>query len=256
MINDDEFSYQRIIQPDRLIDIKKFIKEGNYFPNSILVNFNREIKFEKGTKPKYGLNDIEFGYLVLPKKYGYAWIIDGQHRIFGFCGLPEESRVHQLSVIATIQMESQAQAQLYVDINQNQKAIDKDDIWDLYTQLEEPTKLNYQISKLVKDLNKSNVLLKERVYIPSLKKQKNQFKINISNIAGAIKSNCKDIFDICTETILREENRQTISYKKINFEKLDFIFDEYFKKLSTDNRIQILLKRNYSLGQIMVPTSF
>lgn len=244
MINEDKFSYQRIINPGRLIEISTFIKDGGYFPNSILINFNRDIQFEKGPKPKHTLNDVEFGYLVLPKKYGYAWIIDGQHRVFGFSGYPELAKEHKLSVIATIQLPSKDQAQLYVDINQNQKAIDKDDIWDLYTQLDSEYSTNYQISSLVKDLNRGHDFFKDRIYIPTFQKPKTHYKINIANIAQAIKTNCKDIFSLCSTSVIR--NDRTI--KLCDVKKLELVFNTYFQCLFDDKRINGLLVRQIFFG--------
>jgi len=246
MINNDEYSYQRIIKPNRLIEINEFIKSGKYFPNSILINFNQEIKFEQGTKqPKHSVGNLEFGYLVLPKKYGYAWIIDGQHRVFGYSGLPEHSRIHQLSVIATIQMPSREQAQLYVDINQNQKAIDQDDIWDLYTELEEPGTRNHEISKLIKDLNKNHPLYKDRIYIPSFKKDKTHYKINIANIAGSLDRDCAGIFDICTVLFISENHKPI---KQINFDKFSLIVKYYFKQMSENKDIKELVSKQIFFG--------
>jgi DNA sulfur modification protein DndB len=79
---DDFETYQRMVKPSRLTNIAKYIDEGGKFPTNIVVNF----------KPKSGLQfhkiqsfeDTTFGRLILPGQYAAAWIIDGQHRLYGF----------------------------------------------------------------------------------------------------------------------------------------------------------------------------
>ena len=77
-------TYQRLLVPKRLKGITKFIDDGGYFPNSIIINFSlssaeREITFDPIHKEKN--SNAEFGLLNIPNAYGIAYIIDGQHRV-------------------------------------------------------------------------------------------------------------------------------------------------------------------------------
>ncbi|KQC05006.1 MAG: hypothetical protein APR54_08575 [Candidatus Cloacimonas sp. SDB] len=80
--NESEFpTYQRLLVPSRLKGITKFIDNGGYFPNSIIVNFNlRKNKFVFDPHSKNEFTESCTGTLKIPNAYGIAYIIDGQHR--------------------------------------------------------------------------------------------------------------------------------------------------------------------------------
>ncbi len=77
-------TYQRMLQPRRLKKIAEYINEGGKFPTNIVVNLKTgkraRLKFdfikETGTET--------LGKLQLPSNYASAWIIDGQHRLYGY----------------------------------------------------------------------------------------------------------------------------------------------------------------------------
>jgi Holliday junction resolvase len=93
-------AYQRMISPSRVKAIGQFIKQGGYFPTNILINFNDRPVF--GLLPNTANADktLKFGWLSLPNKYRSAWIIDGQHRLYGYSGLDDEYLDQSLNVIA------------------------------------------------------------------------------------------------------------------------------------------------------------
>jgi len=79
--NDDLESYQRMVKPSRLNAIGRYIDEGGTFPTNIVVNFKREnLPFDR----KESFGDTSTGTLSLPGQYGAAWVIDGQHRLYGY----------------------------------------------------------------------------------------------------------------------------------------------------------------------------
>jgi DGQHR domain-containing protein len=226
-LEENDISYQRIIDPKRIKDIQKFLKNDGFFPNSILINFEKNVEFYYGTKEKKLKFDkkTQYGYLILPNEYGCAWIIDGQHRVFGYSGdeLDEKSKEHFLSVIAFEKMLVNQQAKLYVDINENQKKIDRVDIWDLYTQLEEEDSPNYVYSWVIKELNKKNKYLKEKIYIPSISNYpKKQYPININNFGTALKR-CRNLIK---ELIVGEGSN--LDKNKL-FELLNYYFDLFYE---------------------------
>jgi DGQHR domain-containing protein len=83
-LNDPEGAptYQRLVSRSRLRDIGQFIKNGGYFPNNLIINFTRPIRFDKIVQQDG--DAVAFGHLYLPDRYRSAWIIDGQHRLYGF----------------------------------------------------------------------------------------------------------------------------------------------------------------------------
>jgi hypothetical protein len=75
-------TYQRLVKKSRLKAIGEFIKSGGYFPTNILINFDEKRRFDK--KANDEIADVQFGNLYLPDKYKSAWIVDGQHRLYGY----------------------------------------------------------------------------------------------------------------------------------------------------------------------------
>lgn len=116
-------TYQRLLIPSRLKGITKFIDDGGYFPNSIIVNFNstkHKVQFEPSSK----LSDSNscFGTLKIPNSYGIAYIIDGQHRVYGYAG-SQYGKNNTIPVVAFDGLDTTEQLEIFMDINQNQKAV-------------------------------------------------------------------------------------------------------------------------------------
>ncbi|WP_397362571.1 DGQHR domain-containing protein [Olleya sp. R77988] len=122
--NESEFpTYQRLLVPSRLKGITKYIDDGGYFPNSIIINFNNKknkIKFEPHSKS--GSSNSRTGMLKIPNAYGIAYIIDGQHRVYGYAN-SEYVESNTIPVVAFNGLDSIEQLEIFMDINQNQKAV-------------------------------------------------------------------------------------------------------------------------------------
>ena len=79
-------TYQRLIKRSRLKSVQEFVEDGGFFPNSIIINVDskrKKLRFDKAASSvDNALSKI--GVLYLPKKYRSAFIIDGQHRLYGY----------------------------------------------------------------------------------------------------------------------------------------------------------------------------
>lgn len=120
-------TYQRLLVPKRLKGITKFIDDGGYFPNSIIINFSdssdeRKVTFDPIHKEED--SDAEFGLLNIPNAYGIAYIIDGQHRVYGYSN-SQFKNVHTIPVVAFHGMASEEQLKIFMEINENQKSVSK-----------------------------------------------------------------------------------------------------------------------------------
>ena len=122
--NESEFpTYQRLLVPSRLGKITKYIDEGGYFPNSIIVNFNakkRKIIFEPNSKDSDS-NSCS-GTLKIPNSYGIAYIIDGQHRVYGYANSNFKEN-NTIPVVGFVNLDTIEQLEIFMDINENQKAV-------------------------------------------------------------------------------------------------------------------------------------
>lgn len=119
-------SYQRLVKGSRLKDIRHFInEEKGFFPNSIIINITSErpLQFDLSGKND-GDADTKLGILHLPAKYKSAQIIDGQHRLLGYAGT-EYANTHTIPVVAFENLNADMQIRLFMQINQNQKPVDK-----------------------------------------------------------------------------------------------------------------------------------
>lgn len=118
-------TYQRLLVPSRLKGITKFIDNGGYFPNSIIINFcepNEELKIDFAPIKEKTDSNVEFGYLEIPNAYGIAHIIDGQHRIYGYANSQFKDK-NTIPVVAFENMESEEQLKIFMEINENQKSV-------------------------------------------------------------------------------------------------------------------------------------
>ena len=120
-------TYQRLLVPKRLKGITKFIDDGGFFPNSIILNFaepNDDVKVTFDPIHKEEASDAEFGLLNIPNAYGIAYIIDGQHRVYGYSN-SQYKDVHTIPVVAFQDMPSEEQLKIFMEINENQKSVSK-----------------------------------------------------------------------------------------------------------------------------------
>ena len=119
-------SYQRLVKGSRLKSIQKFINdEKGFFPNSIIINVTsgKSLQFDLAGKVDTK-TDTKMGILHLPAKYKSVQIIDGQHRLLAYAG-SDYASTHTIPVVAFENLNADMQIKLFMQINQNQKPVDK-----------------------------------------------------------------------------------------------------------------------------------
>ncbi|MBI4225866.1 DGQHR domain-containing protein [Candidatus Roizmanbacteria bacterium] len=199
------YTYQRMLNKAKLESIKEYVKGGGYFANNIIMNFTTNPTFE--TKTTVG--DIVLGTLTLPRQYGSAWIIDGQHRLYGYLnsGKSEDALI---PVLAFDNIAVKDQAKLFVDINKEQKPISADLLWDLYSDIYKDStdtkqKELWTISQISKNLNSDkDSPLFQFIKLPSQSKD-NQKKAHLSLTRICIAINENRLIRK-TEDLLFDEN--------------------------------------------------
>ena len=119
-------TYQRLIKKARLQSVSEFVEDGGFFPNSIIINIDnnrRKLRFDSAnTQVDSAISKI--GVLHLPKKYRSAFIIDGQHRLYGYANSDYKSK-NSIPVVAFVDLARKEQVRLFMQINENQKAVPK-----------------------------------------------------------------------------------------------------------------------------------
>ena len=173
-------AYQRILNKDRIKKISKFVSSrGALLPNVIIIAFDTDAEIQN--KINYTNGNINF-----PKSYCSAWIIDGQHRAFGFLETKFEdvdpddpSEEFKLPVVAFKNLDEVLQNRTFVSINYNQKKIDPTLLCDLATSVPDLQNELTWPSHLVSRLNEVEPL-KDKVKISELDKGRS---ISLSSFA-------------------------------------------------------------------------
>ncbi len=121
------FTYQRMLEKKRLNEIKEYVEDGGLFPNSLVLNLDSGkdgLRFDPITqKGKEGEGTkAVLGILHLPSRYKSAFVIDGQHRLYGFTDSKYADKA-TIPVIAFENLDEVTQAEMFVDINSKQKKV-------------------------------------------------------------------------------------------------------------------------------------
>lgn len=117
-------TYQRLIKKARLRGVAQFVADGGYFPNSLILSLDaggRGLRFEPFAKH---VGHTRAGILYLPQTYRAAYVIDGQHRLYGYA---ESGRAASdlIPVVAFVNLQRSDQVKLFMQINENQQAVPK-----------------------------------------------------------------------------------------------------------------------------------
>lgn len=167
-------AYQRMIASSRIKEIEKFIQNGGYFPTNVLANFTVKPKFDLISNKENTDPNIKFGWITLPSLYRSAWIIDGQHRLYGYSRLDDEFLDQSLFVLAFDKMDTRKEADLFITINHKQKSVPKSLLVSLLADLklgdDDPkTALSALASAVVRAINTDKTSpLSRRFAIPGI----------------------------------------------------------------------------------------
>lgn len=133
--NDDIETYQRMVKPTRLKSIGKYIDDGGTFPTNIVVNIKVDnLSFD--IKETFG--NTTTGVLDLPGQYGSAWVIDGQHRLYGYAyagRAPDEDK-SVVSVLAYENLPVRKEIEMFVDINTQQVKVPRNLVNEIISTLD------------------------------------------------------------------------------------------------------------------------
>lgn len=203
-------TYQRLIKKDRLKKIRQFVDNGGYFPNSLIISIdarNGGLRFDRASQNTSSVSRI--GTLYLPKEYQSAYVIDGQHRLYGY----SESRFatsNTIPVVAFVNMDKDEQVRMFMDINENQKAVSKS-----------------LRNTLIIDLNWDS---------PELAKRKEAVILHICQKLGEDKDSPLYGRVVTGENTVTERRCITIEYLKNAIEKTSF-FNKYKKNTVSEQGV-------------------
>lgn len=154
-------TYQRLIKKSRLRAVSQFVDNGGFFPNSIIINLEtgRPPRFDAVSKSGDG---PVLGTLYLPQTYRAAYVIDGQHRLYGYAN-SERAASELIPVVAFLNLPRSEQVRLFMQINENQQAVPKnlrntlnaDLLWDSTDLREQVRALKLRIAQHLGEMKTS-----------------------------------------------------------------------------------------------------
>lgn len=127
-VDNEPGAVQRTLNTRRINDIKNFILDGHTFFNSFILNWT-----DAKALPVIKNNSIEISLVNRG-----AQVIDGQHRIAGFeAAMKESNEVGTRKIIVTlcISLTTSKAAEIFLNINTEQKPVPKSLIYDLFGEL-------------------------------------------------------------------------------------------------------------------------
>lgn len=148
-------AYQRMPNPTRLKnEIGPFLESNDaIIPNTIVCVFKDNVNFDQKSRK-----------LEIPMNYSSVWVVDGQHRLYGFCHTKPEKR-SDFNLVCTgfnsKELPTGKQGKMFININGKSKRIDQNLLLDLYEMLE----IKDLRVEVVKELSKTR-LFKNKIKMP------------------------------------------------------------------------------------------
>lgn len=155
----DVSTYQRMISKSRLNKIRSYLNDNGIFPTNIVVDLEKQPAFDK-MQQETNQDGTIMGWLNLRAAYKSAWIIDGQHRLYAYSGHPKAEKA-RLSVLAFEKLPGSTQADLFININHEQKSVKQSLLQELYANLHWNAKnpedrISAIVSRVVQSLGADN----------------------------------------------------------------------------------------------------
>ena len=118
-------NYQRVLTKRRISEVSRYLERSKTpFSNNILISYRGKPKnFKWGQKKTIGQGRT--GELQIEGRPGQFHVIDGQHRLFGYSGTTDKKVLEQPIIVTAFEGLTQlAEAEIFIDVNENQKKVD------------------------------------------------------------------------------------------------------------------------------------
>lgn len=182
-------AYQRYLDKSRLLKIAKFIEDKGSFKNSIVLALDKRTQFSDRatrlrTTPR---SNSRVGILRVPRQYASAWVIDGQHRLYGYARVDEKEQNAMLPVVGLHTKNKTEEARTFLEINKNQKPVDPNLLWALFGTLY-PHETRGLISDFVRLMaSDRSSSLSNRIFVPGESKHsRKHYRVFHSNLCETI----------------------------------------------------------------------
>ncbi|MDD5430675.1 MAG: DGQHR domain-containing protein [Candidatus Pacebacteria bacterium] len=238
-VNEEEGAVQRVLSPIRVASIKKFILSNHIFFNTFILNWTKDDEL-----PSY--ND---GKIKIPIIEHSAQVLDGQHRLAGLKeAMKERPEIGEKEIIVSICLclGTQQAANIFLNINSEQKPIPKSLIYDLFGEIEDNQ--DHPINRaadIAQEFNENS----ESPYYGRIKypgTPKGEGNIELSTIISSLKQHLTE------DGVFAHYNLKTLTYQKqVMLRYFQAIRDYYNEKMLWDSRTKNPFLRNYGFHGAM-----
>lgn len=242
-------AYQRLVKKPRLTQIAKYIDNGGYFPNSIIINIKtsrkKALKFDQAEKIAHD-SYTSLGILHLPQTYRSAFIIDGQHRLYGYSKAKSDSN-HTIPVVAFHNMKEEEQAEIFVKINHTQRSVPANLLESIMSDFNwgsdnEKLALRAVKTRLFIEMNAQDISPFYKRIISSEEKQTDTRCLTLRTILDWGINKTKFFGILKNDQLIKTGYLNTVSYEKTLKKSIDF-FNTCFSKIENE------LKEQWDLGK-------
>lgn len=151
-VSEEEGAVQRLLVTRRVNAIRDFVKQGNGFFNTFILNWT-----EQQFKPVISRGPRE---IQLPVVARAAQVIDGQHRLAGLeRAMSDDPKIGETEILVslTLDLTTAEAAKIFLNINTEQKPVPKSLIYDLFGEVDaDPNHLINRASDIAIELNENN----------------------------------------------------------------------------------------------------
>lgn len=223
---------QRILNPRRIESIANFVLEGNMFVNTFVLNWTNKKHTPVVKKDK----------IILPIIQNSAQVIDGQHRIEGLReAIKKDASIgeKQIFISLCLDLKTKDAANIFLNINTEQKPVPKSLVYDLYGIVIENKDLAInRATDIARELNDNS----ESPYYGRIKfpgKENNTGVIDLSTVVGSLKQHLEP------DGKFYSVNLKSFQYQKdVIFNYFNSLKDFYSRKNLWDKKNQNPFLRN------------
>lgn len=206
--NKEKAAVQRVLSTKRISDISNYVLSGNMFLNTFILNWaNEECDLIVSE------NEIK-----IPKINASLQVLDGQHRLAGIEKAFEEKPEignKEILVVLTNNLSTTEAAEVFLNINYEQKQVPKSLVYDLFGELRDP---EYNINRAreiaVKMNNDTESPYYQCVKMPSVT---NKGRVDLSTMVTSLKEYLKEgaLFDQFNLTELELQYKVIYNYQMV-----------------------------------------
>lgn len=199
---------QRVLNVRRITDISNYVLSGNMFLNTFILNWSN-------VDTDLIINDTE---IKIPKIASSLQVLDGQHRLAGIQKAMENNQElgeKEILVVLTNQLTTSEAADVFLNINYEQKQAPKSLVYDLFGEISDP---EYNINRAREIAVRMNEDMDSPYYqCVKMPSAANKGRVDLSTMVTSLKDYLKEgaLFEQYNLTDLEIQYRILFNYQTV-----------------------------------------